>query len=295
MSWSSWESTWRLHATSRGFGRRLERAMADASELINKGRVFLSMSGGKDSVALAAVIHRAGIRPPCVAHAWSPLNTPGMERCAWDSADRFGLELDSREPDVIGSIQWHRLQAVNGKLPKSLADLVNSIRGNPTNVWELLEAIPTRYQITQDPAARLLKRITASGNMMVAFSYEHGFSGSWLGLRADESRGRLMNRIVRGTIYQSAVDGRWVCAPLADWSARDVYALITTGDWPLCPHYRLLSERLGIPPESPMSRVDCLITDDAIAARGAIAHIRVLYPEIWSRLSRTRPELVGLT
>lgn len=60
--------------------------------------------------------------------------------------------------------------------------------------------------------------------------------GIALGIRADESPGRLMNLRVRGELYQAR--GRWIVTPIARWTAEDVIGYILDRDiLPLNPIY----------------------------------------------------------
>src|SRR5690606_13832135 len=59
----------------------------------------------------------------------------------------------------------------------------------------------------------------------------------FLGLRAEESRGRAMNRATRGTLYRKA-NGQVVCQPLADWRGLDVYAYLFARGIDVLPVYR---------------------------------------------------------
>jgi 3'-phosphoadenosine 5'-phosphosulfate sulfotransferase (PAPS reductase)/FAD synthetase len=57
-----------------------------------------------------------------------------------------------------------------------------------------------------------------------------------IGLRAEESRGRLMNRRAHGVLYPRG-DGRWIATPLADWTALDVFAYLVSNDLPVSQEY----------------------------------------------------------
>lgn len=65
---------------------------------------------------------------------------------------------------------------------------------------------------------------------------QEGYGGVLLGLRAQESHGRRMNRATRGHVYQRS-DGLHVGQPLADWSALDVHAYLWREQVPLLPVY----------------------------------------------------------
>lgn len=276
MTWDSWVATWRAHAGSPQYRGRLRSSIESARDAFaslprrmiagdpNECNWACALSGGKDSLALLGVLHLAGLHEvPCV-HVTSPLNTPGMAEAAEAAAVRLGFDLEIVEPDVD---------------PHS-------------DVWAFLQSLPGSILDDKGAGLEMRKRI-ASGNCLIAWQYDARVDGFFSGVRADESRGRTMNRRVRGRLYQRGSDGGAICQPIVDWSGRDVWGLITELGLEHPPHYRLLWERFGISPESPMSRVDCVITSERVAARGAIAHVPVLYPELWRRLLDVRPELKG--
>lgn len=259
MTWESHLATWRLHAQTGFFRHRVRRAVEIAEEGAKGRKLFAALSGGKDGVAMAGVLVSAGLREMPFVHAHTPLNTPGMEETALACAEKLDLELDIVEPEI--------------------------------DVWDLLRSLPADISILDERNHLPLRNAIASGNMLVAHQYEHGYDGAMSGMRAEESHGRAMNRALRGHTYQLKIDGSWMCCPIADWSARDVFAWLVHRDLPIHPHYRLLYERFGVSPESRSARVDCMITTDSIAARGAIAQLRSLYPALWGRITSIRPEL----
>lgn len=259
MNWDGWMATWRLHAATGFFRHRLKRAVEIAEEGARGRKLFCALSGGKDGVALAGVLVSAGLREIQCVHCHTPLNTPGMEETAIACAERLELELEIIEPD--------------------------------RDAFEILDSLPKDISIFDERNNLELRKAIASGNMLVAYQYERGFAGAFSGMRAEESHGRAMNRALRGHTYQLKIDGSWMCCPIADWSARDVFAWLVHRDLPIHPHYRLLLERFGVSPESPGSRVDCVITTDGISGRGATAHLRSLYPALWRKITDIRPEL----
>lgn len=264
-TWESFEMKWRVHAQTARFKRRLHHATEVARDGAKLGRMFAGMSGGKDSAALAAVLCAAGLRETIpLVYCHSDLNTPGMEETALAIAEKLDMDLDIVEPDF----------------PVGTRD-----------VWQFLRELPREISIFDERNHLRLRKACASGNMLVAYQYDRGFSGAFSGMRAEESRGRLMNRKVRGDTYQIKKDGAWMCHPLADWDGLDVWAMIASCGLPSCAHYRTLLERYHVPPESPRSRVDCVLTEDQIVGVGSLEHLRRLYPELYGRILRERPEI----
>lgn len=265
MSWSGWIATWRLHARSRAHRRRRERAVEIVREAAALGvRWVACVSGGKDSIATLAAIQEAGVTMPAV-HAWTEINAPEMDRCAREACGALGFDLDEIEPQDDA--------------------------GRSIDVIEWLRSLPAEWDILDPATMREVQLRIASGNMLVAYQYARGLNGAVTGMRSEESRGRRLNELTRGPIYQIKIDSHWMCNPLELWTARDVFAVAVERGLPIHPHYQALYERFGVSPESPQSRVDSLLVPDTIATRGALVLARVLYPELWSKLVDARPEL----
>ena len=258
MDWDDWIATWALHAESQAFKRRLGLAIEYAQRGATVGNMFCALSGGKDGCALAAVLVEGGMADMPMVHCHTDLNTPGMEECAYATADRFDLELEVIEPDV--------------------------------DVWALLCSLPSGEPVWGEANHSTLMRHIASGNMLVAHLYEHQYRGNFSGMRAEESRARRLNRKFRGPLYQLR-DDTWMCQPIVDWMARDVFAMLVSREAPIHPHYRLMLERFQVEPESPSCRVDCMIPDERVTSWPVGYQVRMLYPDLWRRMVAARPEL----
>lgn len=262
--WDVWREIWRAHAKTSLFRRRFDRAVEiaeGAQRRVASDGVFASNSGGKDSLAMLAVIYEAGLDPVCV-HADSVLHTPGMREAAVAGAEAFGFAWEVIAPDVD---EWTLLRTIDASVP----------------IWE-------------ERAHVQLRNRTSSGSMLIGYMRQTKRLGALIGMRAEESRGRKMNRRVRGADYRVRADDTWVITPIVDWSGRDVWAALELYELEPPAHYRLLAERFGISPESPASRVDCVLTGIEPASRGAWATARVLYPDLWSRIRAARPEVEAL-
>lgn len=257
MSWDSWLRAWEAHAKTSAHKRRLDVAVAEVQRL-STARLFCAISGGKDGVAMTGVCAMAGRTDLPTVHVYTPANTPGMEETARETAKRLGMSIAVIEPDLDDFWAWL------AGIPGSIADR-------------------SGYQI--------MCRKIAAGNMLVAYTYEQKFDGAINGMRTEESKGRLWNRKMRGRTYHLKIDGKMMCQPIVDWEARDVFAFCVSQNLPICDHYRLLYERFDVSPESPNSRVDCLITNETLAATGTVEHARALYPDLWRQIERARPEL----
>lgn len=258
MDWDNYLRLWEGHAKTSAYLRRWDRACEHAARGITHGRFYCALSGGKDGVAVAAVVNVACGHDVMLAHAHTELNTPGMLETAERTAELLDMDLDVFEPD--------------------------------RDIWQWLRSWPKQYSLREREHRREFDRLFASGNMLVAYQYANGFTGAFSGVRADESKGRRLNRMFRGHLYQLAKDASWMCNPIGDWSARDVFACAVSRGLPIHPYYRLALEQLEIDPESPGSRVDCVVPREEVTRLPAALPLRVLYPDLYRRITAIRPE-----
>src|SRR6185312_2719580 len=266
-SWSTWLEMWSTWARLSLFRRRVEWAKV-AVRSAGKRRLYASLSGGKDSVAMVGLIHEAGIDVHC-AHAHSDLNLPESLSIVDAMCERLNLSYDIVEPE--------------------------------RDPWQMMAEFPPGIDVSAFRWRDALARECSAGNLLVQYCYTphawglpadaepQSWDGAFVGLRSDESNGRLANRKVRGSLYQSAIDETWTCTPIVDWSARDVFAFIVSRNLPIHPFYRRACEEMNLDPEK--QRIDWLFGTEMMNALGALVPIRKLYPNHWRRLILVRPEL----
>lgn len=257
--WDTWLRTWALHAETRAFRERVELAVKTVQEAHSRvHKRYCGVSGGKDSVALAGILSEAGLLNDVpLVFCSTPLSTPGSDDVIDTLADAINADVFSVEPDI--------------------------------DVWDWLYRQPSYFDLLGEGHAEFLNKF-ASANLSVAWMYEHGYDGVYLGLRTQESKGRRWNRKMRGKDYRLR-DGTWTCQPIVDWSARDVFAFAVSRGLPIHPYYSLALEHLMIEPEHPSSRVDCMIPADSVTQQSVLRPLQLLYPEMWARLVFVRPEL----
>jgi 3'-phosphoadenosine 5'-phosphosulfate sulfotransferase (PAPS reductase)/FAD synthetase len=158
-------------------------------------------SGGKDSTVMVHLLR--GFSVP-VASEKDDLDYPREREYVERLARRWGLALTVLVPPLSprGWIEEHRHDIDAG------ADI-------------------------HSRAAELSKRCFYE----VVEAHTRECAGIFLGLRAEESRARSLNRATRGSLYQRR-DGQWVCAPLSDLSGLDVFAYAFAHGIELLPVYR---------------------------------------------------------
>lgn len=110
-----------------------------------------------------------------------------------------------------------------------------------------------------------------------------------LGLRIDEGGPRAKVLRARGPLYRRA-DGTWLAAPLAHWTAADVWAWIAARGLPYPPLYE--RETHGQTRES-LRSTGWLTTIDA--PDGRIAWLRAHYPAQYAALVAEWPHLAALS
>lgn len=113
-----------------------------------------------------------------------------------------------------------------------------------------------------------------------------GYPVHLLGLRAQESRGRLMNRRARGAIYPRR-DGEIIATPLADWRHEDVFAYVFTHDLPLSREYL---DPMDTAEERGRRRTGTALGTTTVMA-GRWHELRTRHPELWQRLVAMFPDM----
>jgi 3'-phosphoadenosine 5'-phosphosulfate sulfotransferase (PAPS reductase)/FAD synthetase len=105
-----------------------------------------------------------------------------------------------------------------------------------------------------------------------------GCIGTFLGLRAEESRARKMNILKRGELYQLK-SGEWRCYPLGRWTAEDVFAYLTEQEVEINPCY--FYNRFRQPEDIRL----CYALPTPTGIRyGDMQHLRHYYPQQFQRL-----------
>lgn len=284
MSWDSWLRTWAAHAKTRRFARMLDRAKRICVDTASGKRLFCSLSGGKDSGAMAGVIAEAGLLDDVpMVHAHSALNFPDTLEVVNATAEILDADLEIIEPDGLDDHVRDICKRFGTPPPQP------SIHGY--DELDLLRCFPGAIDIT-DAMSRVYN-VCSAGNQLVAHTYAEGFDGSYVGIRAAESKGRRAFAKYRGTSHQHVTDGKWVFAPLIHWSSDDVMAMLVSRELPIHPYYRRAWEAFpaaaaGSPADM---RVDLMIVGGYAGSHGAHALIARVYPEMWRRLCAIRPEL----
>lgn len=163
---------------------------------------------------------------------------------SWAQMPRFGDRVEQAEMDVARFARGECYAGVSwGKDSMVLADLVARVAPHVPLVWVRIEPlVPPESYAVRDAFVRLhptceleelVERYDSNqgGGYSIKPALRRRGRRYLTGMRGAESAGRRAYQRSRG-----AVD-RNVCAPLIDWSARDVWAYLTLHDLPVHPSY----------------------------------------------------------
>ena len=253
-AWTLLDHAARVHARSPAHRRKVEAARETVTRCIDATPdAAVGWSAGKDSTAL---VHLACVEMGHALPVYSEkddLDFPGERDYIERLAALWGLDLTIVSPDVSLQ-QWIADHA--GEL-----DAGEDFHGR----------------------AAALSREHFYG-LIESYTGKHG--AVLLGLRQEESRGRKMNRALRGKLYQKRT-GQWICTPLADWSGLDVFAYLLSRDVPVLDVYRCI----GFMHRSEPWRVrKSWWIPGAHSRKGGMVWLRRYYPSLYRRLCRMLPD-----
>jgi phosphoadenosine phosphosulfate reductase len=155
---------------------------------------------------------------------------------------------------------------------------------NPDLVKEYGMPDINRTASQQNKVVNMLKKERAN-----SWSHDHGYDGSFWGIRADESRGRKMLIKHKGELFR-ANDGLWRCSPLAYVRIRELWWMI---DHYQVPYSAVYDKTLFFPREQ--IRNGGWMTTDGAGLFGRIAWLKHYYPEQYKILVELNPQVRSYT
>jgi 3'-phosphoadenosine 5'-phosphosulfate sulfotransferase (PAPS reductase)/FAD synthetase len=213
----------------------------------------LGWSAGKDSTALAALAASIGVRLRCFGEK-DDLDYPAEELCLQRLSSEFGHEVDIIRPRVK-LIEW---------LAQKGIDLTSDLHGQAAEL-----SSEHFYGLLNEHRAR------------------EGYTAVLMGLRAAESRGRKMNRAMRGWLY-TRQDGLSVGNPLVDWEDMDVHAFLVARNIPLLPMYLCLD--VGM--DAMKMRKSWWVAGGIMANLGGhYTWLRRWWPDLWEQAATIDPRV----
>lgn len=237
---------------TKAFARHVDSASEILRRGASHGSLIVSLSWGKDSIAMGALALEVIGRVPML-HLASPYALPGYD--------------ETRE--------WFEARTDVHVVPasRSLAEYV---------AWCKNVGLP--HERTRSAHAAVVKNIKRDRS--AEWVAEHGFAVVCLGMRIAEKGPRAAMLRARGPVYQ-LVDGTWRCNPLTYWTNDDVWAFIASRGLPY--NHRLYdAETHGLTRET-IRNTGWLSTDGA--ERGRCAWLRQHFPEQWQMLVDEFPQV----
>jgi 3'-phosphoadenosine 5'-phosphosulfate sulfotransferase (PAPS reductase)/FAD synthetase len=283
--WEERVRRWREHASDPGFLARVERAKSVAKAGAERGKMFCSLSGGKDSTALAGLLAEAGVACRGV-YASSALDYPDTVETVDALGRAVGMAVDVLAPAELERHVARICSHYGVRKPRKRKGLATY------DEWDVLRALPPDVCVLDDEPMGFFVRASGHANLLTSYQYASGHDGSFSGVRRAESLARHFNWRKKGSLYRSSLDDKWTCTPLVEWSGKDVWTFITTRGLPWLPYYRLAYET-GLSRDDPAKiRTGGVLVYAAIANKGVLRPVARIYPELWARLTRLRPELL---
>lgn len=120
---------------------------------------------------------------------------------------------------------------------------------------------------------------------IIHYAREHGFDGAAIGIRTEESGARTVHIRSQGKLFFACEKQVWQCAPIAGWSARDVWGYIVRHDLEYHPAYDVMAEE-GI--EMGRRRVGPFAP--AYALDSALPILRRCFPDTFRQFANEYPE-----
>lgn len=242
------------HAKSLLHKRRVEQAIRIVDQGLDHGRMGIAFSGGKDSTCTLHLVRR---------------QCPDAPAGFFDS----GCEYESTYALVAA------LHVTTIHPERSMVEMRKLSGG-------------FGYRGPEADSGRDFDYFAfLVGEPSIRFCREAGLDVIAIGLRAGESAGRRMGRIIYGPVHSVRWHPAMVCHPVCDWTDSDVWAYIATNDLAYNAAYDRMAEA-GLPRKA--WRVSTLLgTIGASIGRHAI--VRIVDPALFNRLAGTFPEFGRLS
>lgn len=252
MTHEYYEEMYRFHAQTDKFKRQVEKSITVVNQFLEMGKKStLNVSGGKDSVAMA---HMVTLIDPTikVVSEKDDMDFPNELEFMQDLQKRYGWDMDIITPSV--------------------------------SLWSQLD----KFDITEDLHSKGTDfSDTYFYNLLREYQHQNQIEGVFLGLRAEESKGRRYNFLKNGHIYWNKSWQHWVCQPLAHWKGADVFAYLFSNDIPILDVY--FKNKFAEPEQIRKS----WILPSARASQGQAVWLKYYYPELFNRLSQKQAIIRG--
>jgi phosphoadenosine phosphosulfate reductase len=246
-----------LHAALPAFDRRIEQARRKAEAgLVVMRHPYIALSFGKDSTVMAHIL----------LSCWPQLPVLYVNCGQWD--------------------EWPDTPRVKAAFLRRCPCAFTELTG-PSIVEAYIsagglyvqdeEATPTARRAQREYGLSLTKILDAEAQ-------QRGYDGVFVGLRREESDNRARLFATRGTLYWAATRQQWICHPLADWHAADVWAYIVRHELPY-------NELYDLAPEGRERARNGAMMGTRSARHGRLVFLKRMYPDWFNQLAARFPEV----
>jgi 3'-phosphoadenosine 5'-phosphosulfate sulfotransferase (PAPS reductase)/FAD synthetase len=255
--WNLWKKTSLMHARTVRHKRKIDMARRYIDDMVCVAPyAYAALSGGKDSTAMILILGEHGVYPR-VMSVKDDLDYPGEEEFVRSLCNRVGCDIDILHPPF--------------SLQEWLRDNAQSMRADEDMHGRSAEFSKAAFYDVIDKYREL-----------------KGSPGVFLGLRKNESYGRMMNRVMHGSVYRKK-SGEWICQPLCDWTGIDVFAYLFSRDAPILDVYRCCRFH-----ESPERIRKSWWLPGSHSRHGGMIWLKSYYPSLFYRLCELMPDAARL-
>lgn len=247
-----WQEVYLLHAQSNSFKRRLAATREFLYPILNNGQKrLISWSGGKDSTVLIHLIN--SIEPTISASQIDDSDYPNLLEYVIGTADKFDWKVEVITP------------------PFSILALLKT--------FDFTEENLVNGNLASDAFYDLMNKYVADTQTELQF---------W-GLRKQESRGRYHNLTRRGKYYYNQTTKSHICNPLADWTAKDIFAYLFLYEIDIFEVY-FKTKFVGSPE---FIRLDWMVPIHTSSQRNRAGYqwLQYYYPELFDLLREINPKV----
>ena len=262
--WDAWWRAAEVHARTRAHLRRLDSARRCIAEALATAADWCAMwSGGKDSTAMTHLLRQEAGRLPVYSEK-DDLDYPG-ER---EYVERLGAAWDLDLRVLVPPVSPRRWIAEHAAELSAEADMHSRAAGlSKACFYEVAEAAGAAH------------------------------AGAFLGLRAEESRGRAASRATHGRLYRKRPNrwhpaGQRICTPLGDWRGLDVMAYLAAHGIEPLPVYRCVALLAA---DEPWRVRKSWWIPGADARWGGLTWLRRYWPSLHAQLCEWLPDTRRLT
>lgn len=242
-------AAWKAHAATPAHRRKVDAARRIVADTLARG-LAVSVSGGKDSIGLLGVVRDVD---------------PAARAVFVDD----GLQTRHTYA-VLRSLRG--LDWIHSDMPLEQMLKVAGYWGyrGPLCEWRDWTTREWRDTLMFAPLRRYLA--------------EHGLAGTYVGLRADESRGRRMRAAVHGADHWLLGERMYSVCPILPWTGLDSLAAAAARDLPISQVYLT-----AVDPER--ERTSAALAGTAATTWGRFERLAEVDPELYRRLCADFPKM----